>query len=108
MKKAICLVIVLAIMLSPAMAFAGHNFSHKANDRLMFGLKNVAFGWTDLFVEPPQHERFMLGMGKGLSDTVLNTVGGAMHVGTFLVPQMDLPDLPEGGVDMDRLRNLKG
>ena len=106
MKKMACL-LVLAILWMPAAGFAaspwadGATYGDRAMGKLKFGLKNLLLGWTDLFKEPHrydmEHKNVMLGIGKGLVDTLANEVGGALHTVTFFIPQLDVP-LPENGV----------
>ena len=76
-------------------------YSNQVIGKLGFGLKNLLLGWTDLFREP--HEaatsggNVLVGIGTGIKDTIENELGGAVHVITFFLPQVDVP-LPEGGV----------
>ena len=110
MKKAIGVVLILMVMLTPALAFAAspwteaNTYSDKAYEKLAFGVKNTLLGWTDLFYEPYRYDvegnNVWAGMGKGLFDAVINTAGGAVHAVTFLIP-VDVP-LPENGVNYDK------
>lgn len=69
--------------------------------KLIFGAKNLLLGWTDLFTEPNHSseigEAGTIGMMRGLKDTFLNTIGGALHLATFPITSFD-PTLPQGGV----------
>ena len=76
-------------------------YGAQAGGKLLFGVKNLLLGWTDLFTEPHEAvqsgEGIFRGLGYGLKDTIENELGGAVHLVTFFLPQIDAP-LPEGGV----------
>ena len=78
-------------------------WSNRALGKLGFGLKNVLLGWTDLFVEPKETMdgggNILVGLGVGLKDALENTIGGALHVVTFPITNLDVP-LPEGGTQL--------
>ncbi len=69
--------------------------------KLAFGMRNLLWGWTDLFREPldatASGENVFVGIGWGIKDSLLNLLGGAMHLATFPIPYLDTP-LPEGGI----------
>ena len=75
----------------------------RAVGKLGFGVKNLLLGWTDLFVEPKEAVdaggNFFKGLGVGLVQAVANTVGGAVHLITFPLTELDAP-LPEGGTQL--------
>lgn len=106
MKKMIVMMLLAAVLVSPAVGFAASpwteetTYAGRVSGKLQFGLTNVLLGWVDLFAEPnraaEKGENVWAGVGKGLVDTVLNEVGGAIHLITFMVP-VDLP-LPDNGV----------
>lgn len=102
MKKIIGLVIVLAMLITPVAAFAASpwtqadTYGDKVSGKLEFGIKNTLLGWIDLFYEPNRAENAWSGLGKGISDSIINIGGGAFHLVTFLIP-VDLP-LPDNGV----------
>ena len=77
-------------------------YSNQALGKLGFGLKNLLLGWTDLFHEPYEAHtsggNVVVGIGRGIKDTIENELGGAVHIVTFFLPQIDAP-LPEGGVE---------
>ena len=77
------------------------DYPSQAVFKLIFGLKNTLLGWTDLFTEPNRSsdtgENVAIGVIRGLKDTLLNTVFGALHVITFPITSFD-PTLPQGGV----------
>ena len=74
----------------------------KTGNKLSFGLKNALLGWTELFTVPAKsHEdgkNLIEGFGTGILNTVIYTVGGVLHAGTFFIP-VDVP-LPNGGVQI--------
>jgi len=75
-------------------------YGDKISGKLQFGLKNTLLGWTDLFFEPIRASKkcescdsVWTGVGKGLTDAIVNEVGGAIHLVTFpLVVDVPLPD----------------
>ena len=78
-------------------------WSNRAIGKLGFGLKNLLLGWTDLIVEPRKAAQaggnVLTGLGVGVKDAVENTLGGAVHVITFPLTEVDAP-LPEGGTQL--------
>jgi hypothetical protein len=110
MKKSVSLLIVLAILLAPTLAFAGSPWTEKTtyaeqvNGKLAFGAKNLLLGWTDLFYQPHAAQKDGKNpwgaLGKALFTAPLITVGGAVHFVTFPIP-VDVP-LPHGGVQLDK------
>ena len=75
----------------------------RAGGKLAFGVKNLLLGWTDLFIEPKEGldagENILKGIVVGVKDAVENTVGGAVHIITFPLTELDAP-LPEGGTQL--------
>lgn len=78
-------------------------YGNQVRGKFVFGLKNLLFGWADLFTEPNEAvqngENFFVGLGRGVKDGLENTLGGAVHLATFIFPQVDAP-LPEGGTQL--------
>lgn len=116
MKKLVGGLLILAVMVTPALALAGSpwtekgSYSERVGAKLEFGLKNALLGWVDLFYEPnkalDERENVWAGLGKGLVDSILNTVGGAFHAATFFIP-VDIP-LPDEGIALGEGRGMKG
>ncbi len=82
-------------------------------EKFDFGAVNFLAGWTEIISEPMDHaqgksgkkQRFLAGtagLGEGLVDGLLNTVGGFANLFTAPVPNFRIP-LPEKGVDLARL-----
>ena len=106
MKKFFVLMLLVAMLVMPVAGFAVSpwteeaTYGDKVSGKLQFGLVNTLFGWTDIFFEPIRgHNRcencdtVWKGIGKGFTDAVVNTVGGAIHLVTFpLVLDVPLPD----------------
>ena len=78
-------------------------WANRAGAKFVFGAKNLLLGWTDLITETKEAVdsggNFFVGLGYGLKDSVQNTLGGAVHVATFLITGIDAP-LPEGGTQL--------
>lgn len=108
MKKIIAVLMLLCVFAAPAMAASPwteeSTYSGKVVGKLNFGFKNALLGWTELFYEPHaaavDGKSAWAGLGKGLVDFPLNTIGGAVHLVTFLIP-VDVP-LPHNGVNFEK------
>ena len=78
-------------------------WSNRAVGKLGFGVKNLLLGWTDLFVEPREASKaggnVLTGIGVGVKDAIENTLGGAVHIITFPLTEVDAP-LPKGGTQL--------
>lgn len=92
----------------PCMAFAESSpwtdkptYNEKAVGKLTFGLKNLTLGWTELIrrpMEAPKNVKGVFGgLGEGIINTVVYTVGGALHTVTFPITSLDVP-IRHGGV----------
>ena len=111
MRRAITLITLMAVMVMPmtsALAANDHpegspwtqadDYGAQAGGKLGFGLKNVLLGWTELITEPVEQKSFW-GVGQGLGNAVMDTVGGLLHVLTAPVTTIDVP-LPENGTNL--------
>ncbi len=108
-KRFMVMAVILALVGAPTAAFAASpwaaesGWANQAKGKFVYGLKNGLLGWTELFSEPYEAAtgggNFFLGVGEGIWNGVGQTVGGALHLITFPVPQVDVP-LPEGGTQL--------
>jgi hypothetical protein len=110
MKKTLAVVVLMIAVLfaTQTVAFAASpwmdetTYTAKSGAKLGFGLKNVVLGWTELLTKPVDYhaegKNVFEGIGAGLANTAVYTVGGVFHAGTFFVP-VDLP-LPNNGVQL--------
>ncbi|MFH1858048.1 MAG: hypothetical protein ABH845_04010 [Candidatus Omnitrophota bacterium] len=106
MKRLFVLAVVMTLLAVPSIALAGspwteeEGYINRANAKFGFGLKNAALGWTELVTQPVDEAKAggnaAVGFGKGIWNTVGQTVGGALHLGTFIFTNVDIP-LPENG-----------
>ncbi len=81
-------------------------YTKKVAGKLDFGVKNLLGGWTALLpgklpCAKNGHKNCpgmccIKGLGMGLVDAAVYTVGGALHVATFPIP-IDVP-LPDNGI----------
>ncbi|MDP3921020.1 MAG: hypothetical protein Q8R76_09495 [Candidatus Omnitrophota bacterium] len=102
------LVVLVAIAVLPAVAFAGSpwtmesSYGDKAMGKLEFGIKNALGGWTEILTEPKAtldaDENVLVGIGQGIWNAAFYTVGGLLHIVTFPITSLDVP-LPQNGVD---------
>jgi putative exosortase-associated protein (TIGR04073 family) len=67
-------------------------YPEKAGNTLVRGAANALFGWTELIRQPVAEVKgggnVLVGMGKGLGETVRRTLGGAGEVLTFWTPKV--------------------
>lgn len=115
MSKRFGVWVVIAILVAtPTLGFAADGamgsswasemgWGAQAKGKLVYGLKNVLLGWTELFTEPKdslsEGTNFFAGIGRGIWNGVGQTVGGALHLVTFPITAIDVP-LPEGGTQV--------
>jgi len=112
-------VVIAALVALPAVGYAGEHggkamssgspwtqemgWGNQAKGKLVYGLKNTLLGWTELFTEPYEAckngTNVFVGLGKGVWNAAGQTVGGALHLVTFLITTIDVP-LPEGGTEL--------
>ena len=114
MKKAI-LIMLCVLTIMPSLGFAGSpwtektTYGDKLKGKLDFGLRNLLGGWTELITRPKEaydkKENFLYGVGRGLYNSIMFTVGGAVHVITFPIP-IDVP-LPGNGVQLEDNTGVK-
>jgi len=108
--KMMVILLIGTLIAAPSMVFgaspwaAETAYSEQIGSKFTFGLTNTMLGWTDIFVEPKQYhnddKNVWAGVGKGMVDAVANTAGGAFHLVTFMIPQVDV-SLPEDGVNIE-------
>ena len=79
------------------------SYPNKAFQKLMYGIQNVALGWSEIITEPLQHhhtnKQLANSLAKGFMNAVTDTVGGAVHAVTFPFTNVDVV-LPEKGVTL--------
>src|SRR3989338_5789 len=93
MKRTFMVVfVVFGLIMFPITAFAASpwtektTYGEKTMGKLEFGVRNTLLGWTDLIVETNKAQNAWAGLGKGLVDGVVNTLGGVLHLVTFPIP----------------------
>ncbi len=88
---------------TPSPWTAEGTYMDQAKGKLVYGGKNALLGWMELYNEPrdavQEDSGFLRGMGHGFVNMLGDTVGGAIHLGTFPITALDVP-LPEGGTDI--------
>ena len=109
MKKILAGAVLMAVFLGATVSFAaspwasGANYQDKVTQKFGFGLTNLVFGWTQIVTQPMDYNKagknVFKGAGVGVVNFLADTVGGALHLVTFLVPQIDVP-LPDNGVKL--------
>ena len=77
-------------------------YTQEIKEKLATGVTNTLVGWTDILAEPEKavdkKESVMKGIGKGIVDAVLNTLGGVLQIATFPFPGVNIP-IPDKGVE---------
>ncbi len=101
--------LLLVVMMFSSVAYAASpwteqsTYADKVVHKLDFGIKNLFGGWTEIFTAPMRAKdagkNCMSGVGEGLMNAIVYTVGGALHTATFPLP-IDVP-LPNNGVSFD-------
>ena len=111
MKKSTLLVLSILLLTAfiPGAAFAASpwtektTWSDKATAKLDFGFKNVFGGFTEIYTQPTKAHKdktcVVKGLGKGIAYAVADTLGGALHIVTFPIVDLDVP-LPENGINL--------
>ena len=107
-KRIVILFTAITLAIAPFPLYAASpwlqktSYGERTSAKLTFGLANTMLGWIDLFYEPNRFhndgKNVWAGFAKGLIDTVLNEVGGAFHLATFMLPFDFI--LPDNGVDL--------
>ena len=110
MKKAAALLLMVAILLAATSAFAASPWTEKTTykekllGKLDFGFKNFVGGWTDIVRQPIKYNKdgksAAEGFFVGVYQAIANTAGGALHLVTFPITQVDVP-LPNNGVQFE-------
>ena len=108
MKKIVVLLLLFVLSLS-TVAFAASpwteqkTYKDKAFYKLDFGIKNLFGGWTEIVTQPWNHHanpgETAESIARGIYNAVVYTVGGALHIVTFPITNLDVP-LPNNGVSM--------
>jgi len=96
-------------VITPVLVFADspwtneQGYANRAGKKFAFGLENAALGWTEIFTEPTESvqesENIAVGFGRGIWNTIGDTVGGVLHLATFPFTTIDVP-LPENGTQI--------
>ena len=99
------LVVPLAQALEPRQASSWTSqttYGEKVKSKLEFGFLNTFTGWTEFFSEPYEARKekssILKGIGRGIGNTLFDTIGGALHLATFPLEKPDIR-LPEGGTN---------
>ena len=78
-------------------------WGEKAVAKLDFGFKNLFGGVSELWMEPREvwsdKSQLPAAFGRGIAYSVADILGGALHILTFPITQLDVP-LPENGVQL--------
>lgn len=110
MKKVAVLLLVVVILAACGSAFAASpwtektTYKEKALGKLDFGVKNLLAGWLEIFRQPIKYNKDgksgAEGALVGIYYAIADTIGGALHLVTFPITQIDVP-LPNNGVQFE-------
>jgi hypothetical protein len=110
MKKVALMLLVVMVFAACGTAFAASpwteqtTYKDKVLHKLDFAVKNVLGGWTDIIRQPIKYNKdgksAAEGALVGVYYAITNTLGGALHLVTFPIPQIDVP-LPNNGVQFE-------
>ena len=98
MKKVFVLLVAMLVACAP-MSFANWACDAAGSDvylkaaggKLLRGVENVAVGWVELIRQPMVQANKWEGVSRGIGETVLRTLSGAVEAGTFFVPAAKIP-----------------
>ncbi|MFZ5801773.1 MAG: hypothetical protein ACOY3K_01500 [Candidatus Omnitrophota bacterium] len=109
-KKIAIFALLFMVLMATAPVFAASpwteedGYYNKVRAKLDFGVKNLMGGWTELYTVPANAEgnveAITKALGEGLYNTVVYTVGGALHTATALLPGIDVP-IKNNGVQFE-------
>jgi len=57
-----------------------------APGKITRGVTNLAFGWTNIFVQPFKEDDVLNGIGKGLANFFIRALQGVGEIGLFWLP----------------------
>ena len=99
--------LMLALVLVSTAGFAaspwkeqGGSYGDMTKSKLDFGIRNLLGGWTELLTQPVKQDNIGTGLGKGLYNATMFTIGGLLHTVTFPATMIDIP-LPDNGVQFE-------
>jgi hypothetical protein len=99
-KKTFALTLALMLAITP-MAFANTGAFCEAADsdaylkstggKLLRGVGNVAFCWTELFRRPAEADNKFVGIGEGIMYTIGRALSGAAEAVASPIPNINVP-----------------
>jgi hypothetical protein len=108
MAKKLIAFLLFVIFCAPTLSYAASpwtsnpTYGEKISGKLDFGVKNLIAGWTEIYTQPnkafTEKTNIAAGVGRGLANAFVNTLGGALQAATFFIP-VDIP-IPGGGVQL--------
>jgi len=81
---ALFIVAIFVFALAPSVVEAAE-YEYNAGDKLVRGITNAAFGWTELFTSFQDTDNVASGAVQGITGTVGRTLGGVLETATFPV-----------------------
>ncbi len=96
-------VLLLALIFSPLPAQASpwaqkEGYFPKTGGKLVYGLNNSLLGWTNMFMEAHQEDKYETqaeGFFVGMARSIIYTSAGLVQLVTFPIP-VDFPDVGQG------------
>jgi hypothetical protein len=107
-RLTVCFLIISALVVStPCFAYFESSswteetsYNRKMLKKFIFGDMNLSWGWLEIVATPyeavKQDRMVWPWIAAGICNSVIDTVGGALHLVTFFITPLDIP-LPQGG-----------
>lgn len=119
MKKTVALMVVLLLAAGPAFAacaicngVASDNIAKHAGCKFLRGLANTGLGWTELIVTPVSEAKAgndpVVGLFKGIGNTLLRTGNGVVEVLTFPIPGSSPWLKEDSACPLESMQSVKG
>ena len=107
MKKTVILTMAIAVLFAPMCyadaacnAASSENYLKSTGGKLYRGIGNAALCWVEVFRQPMINENKWEGVGKGIVQTGVRAVLGALDTATAIFPGVNVP-LPDPSCPTD-------
>ncbi len=97
MRKITVLAVILSLAIMP-LAFANicdnvssPQYLKATGAKLVRGVENVLLSWVELFRQPIINQNKWEGVGRGVLQTGVRAVAGALEVATAIIPGVNIP-----------------
>ena len=97
MKKTAILAVVMLIALVPLVfanvceSVSSEKYLEATGSKIVRGTGNMLFCWVEVFRQPAINENKWEGVGRGVLQTGVRAVAGALEVATAIIPGVNIP-----------------